>query len=295
MNKIWILSKKDGFEYENNRLVQSFESKGITAEIVDPGSFDIIVNKDIKQGLRYNGQPVELPQLLLVRFGAGISKFMLALIRQLEKAGVVCINSADAIECVKDKLHTSQILSQHSIAIPNTMMVRFPVDIEVVKDEIGFPCVVKIITGSYGEGVYLLDRKKDFVKLMEFIETLKSSKTLIVQEYMGDRPGEDLRVLVIGGKVIGAMKRTAPEGDFRANITNGGTGESYPLTDEIEYIARETAKVLNLDIAGIDLLFDARGFRVCEANSNPGFSGFETYCGIDVADVITDYIKFKLS
>lgn len=295
MNKIWILSKKDGFEYENNRLVQSFESKGITAEIVDPGSFDIIVNKDIKQGLRYNGQPVELPQLLLVRFGAGISKFMLALIRQLEKAGVVCINSADAIECVKDKLHTSQILSQHSIAIPNTMMVRFPVDIEVVKDEIGFPCVVKIITGSYGEGVYLLDRKKDFVKLMEFIETLKSSKTLIVQEYMGDRPGEDLRVLVIGGKVIGAMKRTAPEGDFRANITNGGTGESYPLTDEIEYIARETAKVLNLDIAGIDLLFDTRGFRVCEANSNPGFSGFETYCGIDVADVITDYIKFKLS
>ena len=130
---------------------------------------------------------------------------------------------------------------------------------------------------------------------MEFIETLKSSKTLIVQEYMGDRPGEDLRVLVVGGKVIGAMKRTAPEGDFRANISNGGTGDLYPVTDEIEYIARETAKVLNLDIAGIDLLFDHRGFRVCEANSNPGFSGFETYCNIDVADVITDYIKFRLS
>ena len=295
MNKIWILSKKDGFEYENSRLVESFESKGIDVEIVDPSSFDIIVNKDIKQGLRYNGQPVELPQLLLVRFGAGISKFMLALIRQLEKAGVVCINSADAIECVKDKLHTSQILSHHGIAIPNTMMVRFPVAPEVVQEEIGYPCVVKIITGSYGEGVYLLDRKKDFVKLMEFIETLKSSKTLIVQEYMGERPGEDLRVLVIGGKVVGAMKRTAREGDFRANITNGGTGEAYPLTDEIEFIARETAKVLNLDIAGIDLLFDSRGFRVCEANSNPGFSGFETYCNLDVADLITEYIKFKLS
>ena len=130
---------------------------------------------------------------------------------------------------------------------------------------------------------------------MEFIETLKSSKTLLVQEYMGERPGEDLRVLVVGGKVIGAMKRSAPEGDFRANITNGGTGQAYELTDEIEYIARETAKVLNLDIAGIDLLFDSRGFRVCEANSNPGFSGFETYCDIDVAEVITDYIKFRLS
>jgi len=293
--KIWILSKKEGFEYENGRLVDSFNSKGIEAEVVDPSSFDIIVNKDIKQGLRYNGHPVELPQLLLVRFGAGISKFMLALIRQLEKSGVICINSADAIECVKDKLHTSQILSSQGIAIPNTMMVRFPVDPEVVSEEIGYPCVVKIVTGSYGEGVYLCERKKDFKKLMEFIETLKSSKTLLVQEFMSERVGEDLRVLVVGGKVIGAMKRTAPEGDFRANITNGGTGQAHELTDEIEYIARETAKVLNLDIAGIDLLFDSRGFRVCEANSNPGFSGFETYCGIDVADVITDYIKFRLS
>jgi len=104
-----------------------------------------------------------------------------------------------------------------------------------------------------------------------------------------------LRVLVIGGKVVGAMKRTAPEGDFRANISSGGTGEVFPITDEIEYIAREAAKVLGLDIAGIDLLFDHRGFRVCEANSNPGFHGFEKYCDLDVADIITEYIKFKLS
>jgi RimK family alpha-L-glutamate ligase len=115
-----------------------------------------------------------------------------------------------------------------------------------------------------------------------------------VQEYLGAHPGEDLRVLVVGGKVIGAMKRTAPEGDFRANITNGGTGSNYEVTPEIEYIARETAKVLGLDIAGIDLLFDPRGFRVCEANSNPGFKGFEEYCGKDVADAITEYIKFRI-
>lgn len=295
MTQIWLLSKKETFEYENKRLIESFERKGISAQVVEPGSFDIIVNRDIKQGLRYNGKPVELPQLLLVRFGAGISKFMLALIRQLEKSGVLCINSANAIECVKDKLHTSQILSSQCIPIPNTMVVRFPVEPEVVKKEIGFPCVVKIVTGSYGAGVYLCEQTKDFTKLMEFVDVLGSTKTMIVQEYMGERPGEDLRVLVVGGKVLGAMKRSAPEGDFRANISNGGTGESYPLTDEIEYIARETAKVLNLDIAGIDLLFDSRGFRVCEANSNPGFLGFEKYCGIDVADHLTDYVKFKLS
>jgi glutathione synthase/RimK-type ligase-like ATP-grasp enzyme len=175
------------------------------------------------------------------------------------------------------------------------MMVRFPIDEPLVKNNIGFPCVVKVVTGSYGEGVYLCERQRDFKKLMEFVDNLGNKKTMIVQEYMGERPGEDLRVLVIGGKVIGAMRRTAPEGDFRANITGGGTGEGFPLTDEIEFLARETAKVLGLDIAGIDLLFDkGGGFRVCEANSNPGFLGFEKYCGVDVADHLTDYVKFKI-
>jgi RimK family alpha-L-glutamate ligase len=154
--------------------------------------------------------------------------------------------------------------------------------------------VVKVVTGSYGEGVYLCERQRDFKKLMEFIDNLGNKKTMIVQKYMGHRPGEDLRVLVIGGKVLGAMRRTAPEGDFRANITAGGTGSKFEVTDEIEYLARETARALNLDIAGVDLLFDESGFCVCEANSNPGFSGFERYCEVDVADLITEYVKYKV-
>jgi RimK family alpha-L-glutamate ligase len=154
--------------------------------------------------------------------------------------------------------------------------------------------VVKVVTGSYGEGVYLCERKRDYKKLMGFVDTLGAKKTMIVQEYLGERPGEDLRVLVIGGKVIGAMKRTAPEGDFRANITNGGTGSNFEVSDEIDYLAREAARALGLDIAGVDLLFDSRGFRICEANSNPGFKGFEEYCQVDVADLITEYIKFKI-
>jgi len=229
-----------------------------------------------------------------VRLGAGILPFQLAVVRHLEQAGIPCVNGSVAIETVKDKLRTSQILSRHSIPIPNTMMVRMPIDDNLVKDNIGFPCVVKVVTGSYGEGVYLCEKQRDYKKLMEFIDNLGNKKTMIVQEYLGERVGEDLRVLVIGGKVIGAMKRTAPEGDFRANITGGGTGESYPVTEEIDFLARETARTLNLDIAGIDLLFDSRGFRVCEANSNPGFSGFERYCGVNVADIITEYVKFKI-
>jgi RimK family alpha-L-glutamate ligase len=291
---VLILTKLDRNEYESNRLVESFASKGISARMCHPDDFDIIVDRDIHSGIKYRGEDMELPKLVLVRLGAGILPFQLAVVRHFEQAGVPCINGSLPIEIVKDKLRSSQILSRAGIPIPNTMLVRWPIEDRLVTENIGFPCVVKVVTGSYGEGVHLCERKKDYKKLVEFVENLGNKKTMIVQEYLGDAPGVDLRALVIGGKVVGAMKRTAPEGDFRANITNGGTGENYPLTDEIEYVARETAKALGLDIAGVDLLFDHRGFRVCEANSNPGFKGFENYCNVDVADFITEYIKFRI-
>jgi len=274
--------------------MESFAAKGIQARMCHPDDFDIIVDRDIHKGIKYKGEDLELPKLVLVRIGAGILPFQLAVIRHFEQAGIPCINGSLPIEIVKDKLRSSQILSRAGLAIPNTMMVRMPIDDGLVEKNIGFPCVVKVVTGSYGEGVYLCEKKRDYKKLMEFIDNIGNKKTMIVQEYLNERVGEDLRVLVIGGKVVGAMKRTAPEGDFRANITAGGTGENFPLTEEIEYLARETARALNLDIAGIDLLFDPRGFRVCEANSNPGFLGFEKYCGIDVADILTEYIKFRI-
>ena len=148
--------------------------------------------------------------------------------------------------------------------------------------------------GSYGEGIYLCENKKAFVKIMEFISSLNSSRTLIVQEYVDARPGEDLRVFVIGSKVIGVMKRHAPDGDFRANISNGGYGEPFEVTSEIDYLAREAARICGLHIAGIDLLFDKDGYKICEANSAPGFEGFEKYCQVDVAARIAEYIKYKI-
>jgi RimK family alpha-L-glutamate ligase len=293
MASVIILSKLERNEFETERLIKSFTDKGIDAIHCHPDNFDIIADHDIRQGIKYEGKDIDLPKILLCRLGAGILPFQLAVIRHFEQAGVICVNSSESIETVKDKLRTSQILSRYNISIPKTMMLRFPIDETLIKDKIGFPCVVKVVTGSYGEGVYLCERQRDFKKLMEFVKNLGNRKTLIVQQYIGTRPGEDLRVLVIGGKVIGAMRRTAPEGDFRANITNGGTGENFTVTPEIEYMARETAKVLKLDIAGVDLLFNKEGFCVCEANSNPGFAGFEKYCGVDVADHITDYIRFR--
>jgi RimK family alpha-L-glutamate ligase len=291
---VWIFSRNSEIDYENKRLIETFTKKNITSKVVEPSSFDVIVNKNIKNSILYHGQLVELPKVVLVRTGAETNNFMLAVLRQLDKAGVICVNEADAIETASDKLKTSQILSQHNISIPNTMMVKHPVDSTIVKDRIGFPCVVKVITGTQGVGVYLCEKRRDFNKFMEFIHNVGISKTLLLQEYMGSNPGEDLRVLVIGGKVIGAMKRIGPKGDFRANISNGGSGEKFNITPEIDFIARETARILNLHIAGIDLLFDNDKFVVCEANSAPGFKGFEKYCGVDIAKLIVEYIDYKL-
>jgi RimK family alpha-L-glutamate ligase len=288
----WILNKEEN--YETKRLQQCFADRDVISQVMIPSDFDIVVNHFYGKGIRYKGEQVDLPRACLVKTGSGTTNFHVALIKELESAGVPCINTADAVELAKNKMSTLQVLSKNSIDIPNTMLVRFPVELNLVKSEIGFPAVVKVITGSHGKGVYLCERQRDFHKLMEFIDSLGSRKTLIVQEYLADRPGEDLRVLVVGHKVLGAMLRRAPDGDFRANINNGGSGEHHEVTPDIERIALESAKVMGLDIAGVDLLFDSRGYRVCEVNSNPGFEGFEKYCQVDVASHIADYIKFRM-
>jgi gamma-F420-2:alpha-L-glutamate ligase len=291
---IWILSKNTEKEYENRRLLEEFSNAGVEAKLVRPDNFDIVVKGNGPRSILYGNEHTDLPDGVLTRTGSGSNYFCLALIRQLERANVPCINGSDAIELVKDKLYTSQVLAQHNVAIPKTMLMRFPVDVAMVREEIGFPCVVKVLTGSYGKGVYLCQDEKFFGGLMELINSLDSEKTMIIQQFIDKAPGSDLRVWVVGGKVIGAMKRTSANGDFRANITNGGSGEPFEVTPEIDFIARETAKVLGLDIAGVDLLFDETGFKVCEANSAPGFSGFEKYCGVNIASQIVEYIAFKM-
>jgi RimK family alpha-L-glutamate ligase len=294
MAQVWILSRKTVDEYENKRLLESFTNQDITCKLIHPDSLDLIVNKKDLADVWLDGKRVDMPHAILARTGSGSNYFCLAAMRQLENLGIPVINNSASIDRVKDKLETSQILAKHGIAIPKTMLVRWPINENLVSSEIGFPCVVKVITGSHGKGVYLCKDQASFAELMELINSLATNKSLIIQEYIGHKVGTDLRVWVVGGKVIGAMQRSS-KNDFRANISNGGTGAAYELTPEIEFISRETARILDLDIAGIDLLFDTDGFKVCEANSAPGFLGFETYCSEDMAKSVVDYIKFRIS
>ena len=293
--KIWILHHATNINgYENTHLKQTLLDSGFDVQVLEPKYFDIIVSRSNTRSIRYKGERIDMPNLVLSRTGAGTNYFTLALMRQIEKFNIPVINDADSVSIVSDKLMTSQVLTREGLPIPKTILVNGDVDTDLVEREIGFPCVVKATSGSKGKTVHLCKSKKEFQTLMDLLSSIALKKVLIIQEFIDAAPGTDLRVWVIGGKTVAAMKRTGPDGDFRANISQGGTATQFEITEEVDYVARETARALGLQIAGIDLLFGKDGVLVCEANSSPGFEGMDKFCGADMSQKIAEYIKFKL-
>ena len=291
----WILVKDKFWEaYETNRLIEEFQNQDIDIQLVDPNTIDIFVNKENKQSILVNGEPSSLPKFVFPRTGSGTTYHIKAVIRHFERMGVVVINSSESIDNTKDKLYSHQILAQSHLDIPNTMLLKHPIDIDFVEKHIGFPAIVKTISGSYGRGVFLAETKKQFKQLITMAEVTKKSYNIIIQEFIKDTWGKDLRVLVVNNKVVGCMMRQATDDDFRANISRGGEGIPYEVNEQIEWLASESAKVLDLDIAGVDLLFDNGGYKICEVNSNPGFEGMEQYTKKNIAEEIVQFIKMKI-
>jgi len=298
MLKGWILYNSDPYDvYELNRLKEVAPSYNINLEVYSPSVFDILVNREDKRSIFLNGERTQLPDFLWARTGASTTYYGICVMRQFERIGVPTINSSESIDAVKDKFYTQQILAQHNLPIPKTIFVRNPVDINNIDTHIGFPCILKVLNGSQGKGVFLAKTKEALQNYLDIIESTNGKSNFIIQEFMQDSYGKDVRVYVIGGRVIGAMKRqSSNELDFRANISNGGVGELFKVTEEMELISLEATKSVGLDIAGIDLLFDKDdGWKICEINSNPGFRGFEKATEIDVASKLMRYINFKIS
>jgi len=296
MNRFgWMLVKDRFWEsYETNRLIEEFQKQDIDVQLVDPTTVDIFVNRDNKKSILVNGEPSDLPQFVFPRTGSGTTYYIKAVIRHFERMGVPVINSSDAIDNVKDKLYTHQILAQSNLDIPKTMLLRYPIDIDFVDKNIGFPVIVKKISGSYGRGVFLCEDKKSLNQLVTMAELTKKSYDIILQEFIKDTWGKDLRVFVVNNKVVGCMMRQATDDDFRANISRGGEGIPYEVNEQIEWLSSESSKALNLDIAGVDLLFQNGGYKICEVNSNPGFEGMENYTKKNIAGEIVSFIKLKL-
>ena len=291
--KIWIIQQKASKQtrYETDRLL---EEGGGDCEVVLHPNIDIIVSREGRRSIRVRNRLVDIPDVMIPRTGSGTGYFGFAILRHLERLGVHTVNPSYAIEATKDKLYAHQIFAQNHIPTPKTMLVKHPVNANLVDREIGWPAIVKIMAGSYGKGVYKVDSKTHFQDFIDFAHGIKTDEAIIVQEYMNAQPGTDLRVFVVGDRVLGAMKRSSHDASFKANITRGGSGERYPLTPEIEDLALRVTRSLELEVAGVDLLFGPDGFVVCEANSAPGFKGFESCTGVNVARAIMDYAQSKI-
>ena len=291
----WIIHKKElGENHEVSRLVEEFDNKGIKVRVVNPKDVDIFVDRDDRKSIIVSGEPRKLPDFVLPRTGSGTTYFIKAIIRHLERLGVTLINGSESIDAVKDKLYSQQILGQSSLPVPKTMLVKHPINIELVEKNIKYPMIIKTLSGSYGSGVFMADNRKQFRQMMKIAELTRPSYNIIIQECIEDSLGKDLRVLVINGKVVGCMMRQSVDGDFRANITRGGEAIPYQIDDDIEWIGGECARLLNLDIAGVDLLFDDGKYVICEVNSAPGFQGMEKYTKINVAEQMVDFIQKKV-
>lgn len=294
--KVWILTRKKEFFsfYANARYLEEAQKNNIECEIISEQDIDIIINQDDKKSVLFENDPVALPDVIISRSGAATTNFSLSLVRHFDRMGVFALNSASAIEKAKDKLHSLQILEAKNLPIPKTILAKSPINPDILEKHLGFPLVMKKKSGSQGKGVLLIKSKQQLEDILGLLEEKNQTEhNLIFQEFIKHSQGKDIRVIIVGGRAIGAMQRTGKKGDFRSNFKAGGSAENFPLTPELEWLAVEAAKALNLGLCGVDILFDEDGYKICEVNSNPGFEAFEPATGINVPKEVFEFLKVR--
>lgn len=286
--KIAILSRNQKL-YSTRRLVEAAESMGHEARVVDTLHcyMDITSNKP---SVQYKGEMLDGYEAVIPRIGASITFYGTAVLRQFEMMGVYPVNESVAISRSRDKLRSLQLLSRRGIGLPVTGFCHSPDNIQdLIKLVGGAPLVIKLLEGTQGIGVVLAETKKAAESVIEAFMGLKAN--IMVQEYIKEAGGADIRCLVIGDKVVAAMKRQAQEGEFRSNLHRGGTAEVIKLTPEERSTAVRSAKIMGLNVAGVDILRSNHGPVVMEVNSSPGLRGIEEATGKDVAGMIIKFIE----
>ena len=268
------------------RFQEAARSLDIELLVLKPSAFDLVVDSNHSWSAIYQGRELYKPDLIIPRCGSETSYFTLAVMRHFERQGVAIANSPAAVESVADKLHTLQVLAGAKLPIPKTILGKFPADVDLVERELGFPVVVKKLRGTRGAGVVLCNSRADFDDLAALLDGASATSDFLFQQYVKASHGRDVRVLVIDGRVVAAMERKSTDGGFKSNISLGGTALPFTPPREMAELAVQVARELKLDIAGIDILFDKDGYRICEANSAPGFQGLERACAIDVPELV---------
>jgi len=299
--EVWILFDEEieaptAEAFEVRRFLAEGRNMDVDVKVFNPEQFDLLVTEEDLDSILVDGQLMPLPDFLLPRtLVEEAGYFSLAVIRQLQRLGVTVYNDANCIERVADKLHSHQILSENHLPTPITMLAKFPVDMDLVDNFIGFPVVVKTLLGANGSGVFLVESAEAFKDLMELVGETSPGIQLIFQKYIASSRGRDLRLFVLDGEVIASMERKANDGGFKANFSTGGTVKRFEPDADAIRLAVRTAEILNIQVAGIDLLFtEDGGYTICEANTFPGFKGLEQACDINIPKCIYEAMQKRL-
>ncbi len=286
--KLAILSRNEAL-YSTRRLIEESKARGWDTNVYDYLKFTVEIMKD-ELLINYDGKKIAKPDAIIPRIGASRTFFGAAMVRHFEMWESFCANGSLAITRSRDKLRALQILSKRGIDMPKTV---FASNKSTAKDVIalsgGTPLVLKILEGTQGVGVVLVDTEKAAKSVLDAFYGMDVN--LLVQEYIEEAGGADIRALVVGGEVVGAMKRQGAEGDFRSNLHQGGSATSYKLNRKEKAMALAAAKAMGLGVCGVDMIPSARGPLVMEVNSSPGLDGIEKSTKLDIAGKIMEYIE----
>jgi ribosomal protein S6--L-glutamate ligase len=290
--KIAILSRSPQ-AYSTRRLREAAAARGHKARVLDTLKFSIEVETG-NPDLLYASKHIQHYDAIIPRIGASITHFGTAVVRQFEQLDIYTPNPAHGISNSRDKLRALQILSRHDIGLPHTAFVRRKQDVLPAIERVGgAPVIIKLLEGTQGVGVILADS----VKIAEaIIETLQSTKqNVLIQKFVGESSGKDIRAFIVGDRVVAGMRRTAQGGDFRSNVHRGGMAEAVELDPAYQQTAVRAAQILGLKVAGVDMLEGKEGPQVMEVNSSPGLEGIETATKLDVAGAIIDFMAAQVS
>ena len=289
--KLAILSRARN-AYSTRRLREAALARAHEVKVLDTLKFAIDLQRGVPD-LYFRRRPLSDYDAVLPRIGPSITYYGMAVVRQFQQMDVFCANTAHGIGDSRDKLRSLQVLSRHHIGIPRTTFVRDKRDVLPAIERVGgAPVIIKLIEGTQGIGVLLAETVKAAESLIEMLQSQRQN--VLIQKFVSESRGRDIRALVVGDRVIAAMRRTAQGQEFRSNVHRGGVAEAVELEEEYAQTAVRATQIIGLRVAGVDMLEGADGPQIMEINSSPGLEGIETCTGLDVAGAIIDYIAAQV-
>lgn len=279
--------------YSNRRLIEAAESRGHSVEVIDTSRCYMKI-QGVGAEVHYDGRKLPHFDAIIPRIGASITAYGTSVVRQFESTGTYSLSASSGISVSRDKLHAHQVLARHRIGMPDTAFARSPKDSKNLINLVGdAPVILKLLESAQGKGVVLAETRKAAESVISAFRGLKAD--FLVQHFVKEAAGEDIRCIVLGGKVVAAMRRQGPPGEFRSNLHQGGSAQKVRITKQERETALKAARAMGLEFAGVDLLRSEGGPKVLEVNSSPGLEGIELTTGKDIASLVVEHIEKKVA